>query len=590
MSGAGPGPGRRRRRRPALTQTSGRSVSGPGPTSTTAPGTSSSFQATHASRSTSIARVEAVRVALGELAPSPARPRARPAGSSQSSARSPWSSPSQLLASRSGRSKASAQHSRKNSRSADRRACPAARTASRPVGRCLDVERAVVAQHAVAVAGQEPIHRAAHLARASRGRSRRWTIRGILARRRHAAAGGALLGWPACGERELAAAGITDPRLRASYEACRTLNAAHGKTYYLATLLLPPAKRPYVHALYGFARYADEIVDDLASTLTEQQKADRLQRVGRAASSPTCKARSQRRPGLRAVVDTVQRWDIPVEHFEAFLHSMAMDLTVTEYADLRRPVRVRLRLGRGDRAADGPDPRPARRTPRTSARRTSGWRSSSRTSCATSARTSTAAGVYLPLEDLARFGLTRADLERRVVDDRGAGAARVPDRPGAPAGEQARARHRAAGPGRRPCIEAACVLYCGIVDEVERTGYEVFGAGAVSVAPARWPDRVAPARRPVGRAERLGQARRVPPVPGRACAAHVASAGLVGHGALRGSALTRAQPAGPDRTRCPPGPRGRSPARRRPRSRRPSPAPGTPGPTRSPPSAGSRPW
>src|SRR6185437_6259300 len=55
--------------------------------------------------------------------------------------------------------------------------------------------------------------------------------------------------------RELDAAGITDPALRASYEWCRRLNAAHGRTYYLATLLLPPAKRPYVHALYGFARY-----------------------------------------------------------------------------------------------------------------------------------------------------------------------------------------------------------------------------------------------------------------------------------------------------------------------------------------------
>ena len=70
------------------------------------------------------------------------------------------------------------------------------------------------------------------------------------------------------------AAGITDPHLRESYERCRELNAAHGKTYYLATLLLPPVKRPFVHALYGFARYADEIVDDLASTLSEQEKAD----------------------------------------------------------------------------------------------------------------------------------------------------------------------------------------------------------------------------------------------------------------------------------------------------------------------------
>ena len=82
--------------------------------------------------------------------------------------------------------------------------------------------------------------------------------------------------------RDLDRAGITDPAMRASYERCRELNAQHGKTYYLATLLLPPAKRPYVHALYGFARYADEIVDDLASTLTEQEKADWLRLVGRA--------------------------------------------------------------------------------------------------------------------------------------------------------------------------------------------------------------------------------------------------------------------------------------------------------------------
>jgi len=72
---------------------------------------------------------------------------------------------------------------------------------------------------------------------------------------------------------ELTAAGIVDPKLRASYQECKRLNSIHGKTYYLATLLLPPAKRPHVHALYGFARYADEIVDDLASNLTLDEKA-----------------------------------------------------------------------------------------------------------------------------------------------------------------------------------------------------------------------------------------------------------------------------------------------------------------------------
>jgi phytoene synthase len=118
-------------------------------------------------------------------------------------------------------------------------------------------------------------------------------------------------------KRDLDAAGIFDPALRESYELCRRLNAEHGKTYYLATLLLPPAKRPYVHALYGFARYADEIVDDLASTLTESEKAEQLKIWGDKflekfdfgeTDDPVC----------IAVLDTVRRWNIPKAHFEAF--------------------------------------------------------------------------------------------------------------------------------------------------------------------------------------------------------------------------------------------------------------------------------
>ena len=79
---------------------------------------------------------------------------------------------------------------------------------------------------------------------------------------------------------ELTAAGIVDPRLRSSYQECKKLNSKHGKTYYLATLLLPKEKRPYVHALYGFARYADEIVDDLASQLSDIEKTEKLNTWG----------------------------------------------------------------------------------------------------------------------------------------------------------------------------------------------------------------------------------------------------------------------------------------------------------------------
>ena len=75
---------------------------------------------------------------------------------------------------------------------------------------------------------------------------------------------------------------VLEPRtLSAAYERCRQLHARHGRTYYLATLLLPRWKRRHVHALYGFTRYADEIVDDLASTLDGGGQAAALDAWGR---------------------------------------------------------------------------------------------------------------------------------------------------------------------------------------------------------------------------------------------------------------------------------------------------------------------
>jgi phytoene synthase len=272
--------------------------------------------------------------------------------------------------------------------------------------------------------------------------------------------------------RELAAAGITDPDLQESYEACRRLNARHGKTYYLATLLLPPQKRPYVHALYGFARYADEIVDDLGSALTDEQKADRLGAWGDAFLVDVSKGSSDD-PLARAVVDTVTRWDIPIELFEAFLRSMAMDLTVRDYAtygDLSAYVY-------GSAAVIGLQMLPVLGPLSPEAyepAQTLGVAFQLANFVRDVGEDLDRGRVYLPLDELARFDLGRADLERRVVDDRVRALLRF---------QIARVRRLAASartgigllePSSRPCIEAACELYCGIVDEVERIDYQVF--------------------------------------------------------------------------------------------------------------------
>ena len=276
--------------------------------------------------------------------------------------------------------------------------------------------------------------------------------------------------------RDLDAAGIIDPALRASYELCRQLNAEHGKTYYLATLLLPPAKRPYVHALYGFARYADEIVDDLASTLTESQKAEQLRFWGNDFLAKFDSGQTDD-PVCLAVLDTVRRWSIPREHFEAFLHSMTMDLTVAEYAtyeDLYEYVY-------GSAAVIG-----LQMVPILEPTSQDAYKYATELGVAFQlanfirdvGEDLERGRVYLPLEELARFGVTRADLEARVATPEIKAALKHQIARVRQLEESSRPGIAMLGASAQPCIETARILYCGIVDAVEEIDYEVFAKRA----------------------------------------------------------------------------------------------------------------
>ena len=277
---------------------------------------------------------------------------------------------------------------------------------------------------------------------------------------------------------ELNAAGITDPQLRASYSECKRLNSLHGKTYYLATLLLPASKRPFVHALYGFARYADEIVDDLASTLTAQEKAEVL----RAWSSDVLRGletgESSDLVG-RALIDTVQRFDIPHQHFVDFLHSMEMDLTVTEYQtfdDLYEYVY-------GSAAVIGLQMVPilgGDTVNSLEAAKNLGVAFQLANFIRDVGEDLDRGRVYLPLQELSEHGVTRQMLEARKL---------TPEIVSALKFQIARVRQlqKAAEPGialldktSQPCIRAASELYCGIVDEVEKNGYDIFNKRATT--------------------------------------------------------------------------------------------------------------
>jgi 15-cis-phytoene synthase len=275
---------------------------------------------------------------------------------------------------------------------------------------------------------------------------------------------------------ELDAAGITDPALRASYAECKRLNSLHGKTYYLATLLLPPAKRPFVHALYGFARYADEIVDDLASTLSPQEKADVLRTWSSGVLSDLSAGKSNDAVGA-ALVDTVTRFKIPHQHFVDFLHSMEMDLTVSTYANYEELSEYVY----GSAAVIGLE-----MVPILGALSDDAYESAKKLGIAFQlanfirdvGEDLDRGRIYLPLDELAAHGVDEKMLYARVL---------TPEIIQALKFQIARVRQlqAEAAPGidllhatSRPCIRAASELYCGIVDEVEAIGYDIFNKRA----------------------------------------------------------------------------------------------------------------
>jgi phytoene synthase len=275
---------------------------------------------------------------------------------------------------------------------------------------------------------------------------------------------------------ELTAAGITDPDLRTSYAECKRLNALHGKTYFLATLLLPKAKRPFVHALYGFARYADEIVDDLASTLTVKEKAKELNTWGSKVLLDLKKGKSQDAVG-RALIDTVTRFDIPHEYFEAFLHSMEMDLTVQEYQtyeDLMEYVY-------GSAAVIGLQMVPILGPLHTDAfesAKTLGIAFQLANFIRDVGEDLDRSRVYLPKKELQEFGVDRKMLEARVLTPEIVEALKFQIARVKQLQEQAAPGIQLLEPSSRPCIQAASTLYCGIVEEVEKINYDIFNKRA----------------------------------------------------------------------------------------------------------------
>jgi phytoene synthase len=268
--------------------------------------------------------------------------------------------------------------------------------------------------------------------------------------------------------------------LAASYERCRELHRRQGRTYYLATRLLPAWKRRHVHALYGFTRYTDEIVDSLDGTPPDL-RAGRLHDWSARFLNGLCGA-SIEDPILPAVLHTIEVFDLDRADFEVFLRSMAMDLTIGSYQtydDL-------LRYTEGSAAVIGTmmlpilessDPAAAREPSRQL-----GLAFQLTNFIRDVGEDLQRDRIYLPLDDLMRFEVSVADL--RSAARSGSSCERIRALVEFEV-RRAQEHYARAAPGiglLRPasqaCVRTAYRLYGGILDEVARAGYDVFARRA----------------------------------------------------------------------------------------------------------------
>ncbi len=257
------------------------------------------------------------------------------------------------------------------------------------------------------------------------------------------------------------------PELESSYRLCRDMAKKHSKTFYFASIFLPPEKRRAIWAVYAFCRTADDIAD------TRQPAGERLATLdGWRDQLIAAYAGKPRDTIMVAFADSAARFGIPIEPALDLLRGARRDVTVRRYDTyeelleycylvastvglLTSPILgyeegalpYGVALGRAMQMTNilrdvGEDARMGR--------------------------------IYLPAEDLRRFGYTEADLFSGTIDERFVELMKFQI-------ERVRVMYKEAAPGiallspsSRQTVQIALSLYRRILEQIERNGYDVF--------------------------------------------------------------------------------------------------------------------
>ncbi|MGD1862868.1 MAG: phytoene synthase [Leptolyngbyaceae cyanobacterium] len=270
-----------------------------------------------------------------------------------------------------------------------------------------------------------------------------------------------------------------------AYEICRQITAKYSKTFYMGTLLMTPAKRRAIWAIYVWCRRTDELVDGPQAALTTEETLSRWEKQLHAVFQGHAVDHTD-----IALVDTLKRFPLDIQPFIDMIDGQRMDLDKSRYQtfeDLElycyrvagtvglmsttvMGVNAALESAAKSSADAAPDP-----TREAIALGVANQLTNILRDVGEDARRGR---IYLPLEDLELFDYTEDDLMNGVMDDRWRALMQFEIQRARQFFQQAEKGISLLSPDARWPVWAAQVLYSKILDVIERNGYDVFNKRA----------------------------------------------------------------------------------------------------------------